>query len=251
MGIVTMTMSEVIANAKFYKQEMAKLFYNYLDPESEAAKNSKLFYNLYNNRGFTIKGHPVEEVSKSIKDTYDDIERYGLIYLKLQEVKNIVNSICLVDIQGNKYPVSSLLVLKDSFMRNYIFNKMRKLKDDRQYVENYLETKERTLESDKTSFILNNIKQAIVENSDPNNIADIYSALSSKFNEENELKILDPFDIDLHAREKSIIEFYNCVDFKLMEFNNTVKVWIDLDTAQDKFWGFDTCNYPKLDINSL
>ena len=136
-------------------------------------------------------------------------------------------------------------------MRNYIFNKIRKLKDDRQFVENYLETNERTLESDKTSFILNNIKQAIVENSDPNNIADIYSALSTKFNEENELKILDPLKIDIYEREKSIIEFYNNIDFKLMEFNNTVKVWVDFDEGSREFWGFDTCNYTKIDINSL
>lgn len=251
MGIVTMTMSEVIANAKFYKQEMAKLFYNYLDPESEAAKNSKLFYNLYNNRGFTIKGHPVDEVSKSIKDTYNDIERYPEYYARLQEIKNTVNSICMVEIKDQYYTISNILTLKDSFIRNFLFNKIRKLKDDRQYVENYLENKERVLEIDKTSFILNNIKQAIVENSDPNNVAEIYSALSSKFNEENELKILDPLNIDIYDTEKTLLEFYNTIDFKIIEFNNSVKVWVDLDTDDRKFWGFDTCNYTKLDINSL
>jgi hypothetical protein len=43
----------------------------------------------------------------------------------------------------------------------------------------------------------------------------------------NELTVLNPLGLDIIKFEEAVIKFYNTIDFKLMEFNNTTSIQID------------------------
>jgi len=250
MGSVVYTMSEVVMKLKQARQEVNSKYYEYLDPSSNKAANSKLFFNLYNvQSGRTIKGLPAEEVRDDILKTHESLHDAINMMIKLQHVKNTVNNICVITMHDifsiyhdseyiDKFTIDDLVAYKDPKVKNFYINLANKLKSDKAYAEKYLENHEKNLFSDMMKHMMDNPSAPSLTNEE-------FAGLMANYRASNQLEILNPLDIDPIKFEEAVIKFYNTVDYKLMEFNNTTKVWIDFFLT-DNYWGFDTCNYQKI-----
>lgn len=264
MGIVVYTMSELIMKLKQARKEVNSKYYEYLDPDSNKANNSRLFYTLYNiQTARTVNGKIIGEVGKEIQNIFTSLRDTINVMIKLQHIKNAVNNSCLIEIPDifelyfdgnntNTYTIDDLVTFKSPQVKNYYLNLVNKLKKDKEYAEAYLENHEKNLEADTMKYVLTNAKP--VSLSDETN-KDHYIDLMMNYRKANELTLINPTGVDPLKFEESVIKFYNIIDYKLMEFNNNTTVRIDFSLPTN-YWKFEHCDYktistPNSDINSL
>ena len=242
-----LSISELLAKLKIYKKEIESKYNEYLNPESEEAKHSKLLMTLYyDDRNVTIRGIPTEDYRKDIQSMYDSINSAVSNYTKLMMVKNAVNSTCKLTIPSLdtgkevEMTIDQILTLKSPSIKNYYFGIINKLKSDKELVYSALHNHEETaMSTENINRYVNAKLNSLNMSNDYDSMSANYAKFAQEYKDANKISIFDPLNLldKMENYESRIIDFYNTIDYKLLEFNSITKVWIDFDLEED-FWGF-------------
>ncbi len=250
------TITGLLNKIKIQKRKVLDIDHKFLDPIE--SKNSKSLISLYNkSRKTTLGGLNIEKAEFDIKDQFSDIMLNILLLRNLLIIKEQVNStfkLVVPDILDQNKDVSlsiaQILILKSPMIKEYYFKladrfendltmaklMYKKYNDDvfdEQKINSYVLAKVNSLQSDyKSDYTdLTNLKMVKQLTS--------YNEYAKEYIDANNIEFLDPLELEKNSDKwyDSIHNFYDNIDTKLLEFNSTTQIWIDLYDGVYGSWG--------------
>lgn len=250
------TITGLLNKIKIQKRKVLEIDHKFLDPIE--SKNSKSLVSLYNkSRKTTLGGLDIEKAEFDIKDQFSDIMLNILLLRNLLIIKEQVNStfkLVVPDILNQDKDVSlsiaQILILKSPMIKEYYFRLADRFKNDltmaklmyekynndvfdEQKINSYVLAKVNSLQSDyKSDYTdLTNLKMVKQLTS--------YNEYAKEYIDANSIDFLDPLELENNSNKwyDSIHNFYDSIDTKLVEFNSTTQIWIDLYDGAYGSWG--------------
>ena len=237
------SITELLNRIKSQKRKVDDISKRYLDSEE-----SRALISLYNkNRNETINGANIIDTENNIKNQFSDIIYNIMLLRNLLIIKEQVNSyfrITVPDIFNSdkeiELSIAQILILKSPIIKNYYIKIGERLRSDLNDAYKALEAYSRTVldEQKIATYVLaklNSIQPGYV---DPNNIELVkkmtgYNEYAKEYIDANKVELLDPLELTKLAEEKynNINNFYDNIDTRLLEFNSTTKIIIDLESG--------------------
>ncbi len=237
------TITELLNRIKSQKRKVNDISNKYLD-----SADSRALISIYNkNRNETINGASIIDTEGIIKNQYVDIMSNILLLRNLLIIKEQVNSsfkLIVPDIFNTgkevELTIAQILILKSPIIRDYYIKIGERLRKDLNDAYKALEAYSKNVldEQKIATYVLaklNSIQPGYV---DPNNIELVkkmtdYNEYAKEYIDANKVELLDPLKLTKLAEEKynNINNFYDNIDTKLLEFNSTTKIIIDLESG--------------------
>ena len=237
------TITELLNRIKSQKRKVNDISNKYLD-----SADSRALISIYNkNRNETINGASIIDTEGIIKNKNVDIMSNILLLRNLLIIKEQVNSsfkLIVPDIFNTgkevELTIAQILILKSPIIRDYYIKIGERLRKDLNDAYKALEAYSKNVldEQKIATYVLaklNSIQPGYV---DPNNIELVkkmtdYNEYAKEYIDANKVELLDPLKLTKLAEEKynNINNFYDNIDTKLLEFNSTTKIIIDLESG--------------------
>lgn len=241
---VIMSMTEILNNLYKLKIQIDETIKNDFSDES------RLLLTLYNpSRNTTIGGLAVEDATIDLTNRYNGIINLITLYTSLLEVKEYINSkytLEVPDIITGKpitLTISTILTYKSKPVKDYFMKLIEKINRDKAQIVNALESNQKNVMSqDRIDQYVNSKFTSLKMNSMDDMKSANYRTFAEEYINANKLDILDPNNIkDWSKIESNIKKFYSTVDYKLLEFNSTTKLWLDIDDNNGSVQNWNTC----------
>ena len=239
---VIMSMTEILNNLFKLKNQM-----NETIEKGNLSNDSRLLLTLYNpNRNTTIGGVSVEDATIDLTVRYDGIFNLITLYTSLLEIKESVNSRYTLEVPDmitgelTTLTISTILTYKSKPVKDYFLKLIEKINRDKTQIVDALESHQTNVMSqDRIDQYVNAKFTSLKMNSMDDMKSANYKTFAEEYINANKLDILDPNNIkDWNKIESNIKKFYSTVDYKLLEFNSTTKLWLDItDNGSIKNWG--------------
>lgn len=229
---VIMSMTEVLNNLYKLKNQINEAMENSLGNES------RLLLTLYNpNRNTTIGGLSVEDATIDLTTRYNSINNLIILYTQLLEIKEMVNSKYTLKVpdmitgESTTLSISTILTYKSKPVKDYFLKLIEKINRDKSQIVDALESHQKNVMSqDRIDQYVNSKFTSLKMNSMDDMKSANYKTFAEEYINANRLDILDPNNIkDWNKIESNIKKFYSTIDYKLLEFNSTTKLWMDID----------------------
>lgn len=235
-------MTEILNNLYKLKAQIDETIKNDFGDES------RLLLTLYNpSRNTTIGGLSVEDATIDLTTRYTGIINLITLYTSLLEIKESVNSKYTLEVPGITtgkpvtLTITTILNYKSKSVKDYFMKLIEKINRDKTQIVNALESHQKNVMSqDRIDQYVNSKFTSLKMNSMDDMKSANYRTFAEEYINANKLDILDPNNIkDWTKIESNIKKFYSTIDYKLLEFNSTTKLWIDIDESNGlvQDWG--------------
>lgn len=229
---VIISMTEILNNLYKLKNQINEAM------ENSLGDDSRLLLTLYNpNRNTTIGGLSVEDATIDLATRYNSINNLIILYTQLLEIKESVNSKYTLEVpdmitgEPTTLSISTILTYKSKPVKDYFLKLIEKINRDKKQIIDALESHQKNVMSqDRIDQYVNSKFTSLKMNSMDDMKSANYKTFAEEYINANRLDILDPNNIkDWNKIESNIKKFYSTVDYKLLEFNSTTKLWMDID----------------------
>lgn len=210
--------------------------------ENDFGEESRLLLTLYNpTRNKTITGLEIDTATVDLTNRYNSIINLIEIYRRLVMLKESINTQYTLEVpdiltgEPTTLSIAMILMLKSKLIKEYYFKLIDKINKDKAEIITALEDHEKNVMSQDRVDKYVNAKFTSLKMNSMNDLKSAnYETFSKEYIDANTLKILDPNNIkDWDKIEKNIRKFYSTIDYKLLEFNSTTKIWIEYDTCRN------------------
>lgn len=240
------SITELLNRIKKQRKIVLELDHKYLDPDE--SKKSKSLFSLYNpSRDVTVNGIDIDKSKSDIIKQFESITSNIDILRHLLIIKEQVNStfklvvpdILLGDAKSTALSLAQILVLKSPLVKEYYLKFAERLKSDINNLQETLDVyNSNTLSDEKiNSYVLAKLNSLKI-NLDYKFITNLYSlpeynSFAKEYIDANKLEIIDPLNLQTESTEyiNNIYNFYDIIDLKLLEFNSSTKIWINIDNG--------------------
>ena len=225
-------MTAILNNLNELKRELNDI------TEAEFGEDSKLLLTLYNPiREKTITGIDTEAANVDLVNRYNNIEDRIALYMKLVSIKEYVNNkytLTIPDIltgENKEFTISKLLSYKSKLVKDYYFNLIKKVNNDKKEIMDALKDhEENAMSQDRIDKYVNAKFSSLKMNSMEDLKSANYETFAKEYIDANTLKILDPNNISKwKTKEQNIRKFYSTLDYKLLEFNSNTNIVFNPD----------------------
>lgn len=210
--------------------------------ENEFSEDSRLLLTLYNPiRNATITGMDIDTARIDLTSRYNNIINLIETYRMLVSIKEVINNKYTLKVpeilsgEEVELPISIILVLKSKPIKDFYFKLIEKINKDKSEIVNALEDhQENVMSQDRIDKYVNAKFTSLKMNSMNDLKSANYETFAKEYIDANTLEILDPNNIkDWKKVENNIRKFYSTIDYKLLEFNSTTKIWIIKDDTNN------------------
>ncbi len=231
MSRILMSMTEILNNLYTLKNQIDSTIKDGL------GEDSKLLLTLYNPiRNTTITGLNVEDAKVDLTTRFEGFTNLIRLYEGLLLVKEYYNSTYTLEVpdiitgEPRELTISTILTLKSKTVKDYYFKLIEKINRDKSQIVDALEEHQtNTLSQARIDQYVNAKFNSLKMNSMQDMKNANYETFSKEYIDANRLAILDPNNIkDWGKIETNIKKFYSTIDYKLLEFNSTTKIWLDI-----------------------
>ena len=244
----TISITELLTRIKAQKRKISDIGNRYLD-----STNSKALISLYNkNRKETINGIDINITENNIKDQFADIMYNIMLLRNLLIIKEQVNStfkLLVPDIFNSdkevELSIAQILILKSPTIKDYYLKLANRLREDLNEAYRALDVYSKNIldEQKVATYVLaklNSIQPGYV---DPNNLELVknitgYNEYAKEYIEANKVELLDPLELVKNSEKwyNNINNFYDTIDTRLLEFNSTTKIIVDVEIGYGEWY---------------
>ena len=240
------SITELLNRIKKQRKIVLELDHKYLDPDE--FKKSKSLFSLYNpSRDITVNGIDIDKSKSDIIKQFESITSNIDILRHLLIIKEQVNStfklvvpdILLGDAKNTALSLAQILVLKSPLVKEHYLKFAERLKSDINNLQETLDVyNSNTLSDEKiNAYVLAKLNSLKI-NLDYKSITNLcslpeYDSFAKEYIDANKLEIIDPLNLQTKSAEyiNNIYNFYDIIDLKLLEFNSSTKIWINIDNG--------------------